>query len=232
MKRLIVSKTIFVKTICVFVLLLSLQVLNVLPASADQHQPTKILVLGDSLSAAYKLAESSGWVHILEEQLKNENYAAEVYNVSVSGATTATGKQLLPGALAQFNPDLVILELGANDGLQGKPIDYIGANLSNLIITVKNAGADVLLLGVRLPPNRGKRYIEPFYQQYSQLSSRYETGLVPFFLDGVAGNTALMMADGLHPNAEGQKVIAELMYPHLKSYLDNRHFPHLEGTEK
>ena len=227
MKKLIVSKT-----ICVFVLLLSLQVLNTLPASADQHQPTRILVLGDSLSAAYKLAESSGWVHLLKQQLKSENYAIEVYNASVSGATTATGKQLLPGALERFNPDLVILELGANDGLQGKPIDYITANLSNLIITAKNAAADVLLLGVRLPPNQGKRYIEPFFQQYFQLSSQYETGLVPFFLDGGAGNTALMMADGLHPNTEGQKVIAELMYPYLKFYLDNRRFPDSETVEK
>jgi len=206
--------------------------LNVLQVRADQHQPIKILVLGDSLSAAYKLAESSGWVYQLEQQLKNENYALKIYNASVSGATTAAGKQILPDALNRFKPDLVILELGANDGLQGKPVAYISANLSHLITTSQKADADVLLLGVRLPPNRGKRYTEPFFQQYAQLSSRYQTGLVPFFLDGVAGNEAFMMADRLHPNAKGQRVIADLMYPYLKSYMDTQHFSSLKTVKE
>lgn len=213
------KKLIALRIVCALILLLNLS-----QVWADRHRPTKILVLGDSLSAAYKMVESAGWVYRLKQRLTSEDYTLTIDNASVSGATTAAGKQLLPGALERFKPDLVILELGANDGLQGKPITYISTNLGDLIATSQQAEADVLLLGVRLPPNRGKRYTEPFFQQYKQLSSQYRTGLVPFFLEGVAGNRALMMEDGLHPNAEGQKVIADLIYPYLKSYLDSGHF--------
>ena len=178
--------------------------------------PVRILVLGDSLSAAYKLPKEKGWVHIMTERFNNMGTPVQVVNASVSGITTAGGLQILPNALKQNEPQIVVIELGANDGLQGKPVPYITKNLTRLINLAQNDGAEVLLLGVRLPPNRGSRYAEPFFNQYSELSKQFDTALVPFFLEGVAGTTEFMMSDGLHPNAAGQPKVADNVMPALK----------------
>ena len=178
-----------------------------------------VLVLGDSLSAAYKLSASQGWVSILASQLAAHDDVM-IHNASVSGMTTSTGLQMLPGALKQYQPQFVVIELGANDGLQGKPVPFIRKNLSELITLAKQADAKVLLLAVRLPPNRGSRYTEPFFNMYQALAAEHNVALVPFFLDGVAGHPELMQSDALHPNAEGQKHIAAALLESFKRLLE------------
>lgn len=201
------------------IFLLSSQAYSQPEPSLDAFPVTKILVVGDSLSAAYKLAEDQGWVHLMAERLKQKKPAVTVVNASVSGATTAGGLQLLPTALKDHQPDLVILELGANDGLQGKPVPYIRRNLQKLIKTSLDSGAKVVLVGIKLPPNFGSRYTEPFYAQYAQLAEEFELARVPFLLEGVAGDSDLMMSDGLHPNAKAQPKVLENVWPVVKNLL-------------
>ncbi len=185
----------------------------------DGSGPKKVLVLGDSLSAAYKLPAERGWVYLLQQRLRDQGAATQVVNASVSGATTAAGLQILPGALATHSPDVVLIELGANDGLQGKPVPYIRKNLQQLITLAQATGAKVVLLGVRLPPNFGARYTEPFFAQYAALAVQNNLTLVPFILKGVAGQSGLMMEDGLHPNAEGQLHVLENVWAELAPIL-------------
>ncbi len=185
----------------------------------DAKISKKILVMGDSLSAAYKLPVEDGWVYHLQARLQQQEWDVEVVNASVSGATTAAGLQILPDALLVHKPDIVILELGANDGLQGKPIPYITKNLSKLIETVKAGGAKILIVGIKLPPNFGRRYTQPFFAQYEALSQTYQLPLVPFLLEGVAGDRELMQNDGLHPTAEGQPLVLENVWPVLQTLL-------------
>ena len=206
---------------CLIVVLLLLSVS--VPARANQSKPVSeentILVMGDSLSAAYRLPVEFGWVAMLENQLIEEGYPVSLKNVSVSGATTAAGLKILPSAIEEHQPEFVVLALGANDGLQGKPLPYIRSNLAKLIQISKNSNAKVLLLGVRIPPNYGSAYAEPFFSQYRELSEEHQIQLVPFFLDGAAGKTELMMDDGKHPNAEGQKIVLQNVLPSVKALL-------------
>lgn len=188
-------------------------------ASASGSTSSTILVVGDSLSAAYNIPRESGWVSLLRDQLQKVAPGATVVNGSVSGATTAAGLEVLPEYLHEHKPNLVILELGANDGLQGKPINYIRANLTRLIQLSLDADAQVILVGVRLPPNYGIHYTEPFFNQYAQLAHTYELGYVPFILDGVAGNDGLMQEDGLHPVAEAQPLILDNVWPAVAAIL-------------
>ena len=183
-----------------------------------------LLVLGDSLSAAYRMAEQDGWVNLLAERLasntssdKEKSYT--VVNGSISGATTAAGIRSLPLLLERHSPDIVILELGANDGLQGKPIRYITKNLSILLKKIKQAGAKSLVVGVHLPPNYGRGYTEPFFEQFKGLSKKYDSGYVPFLLDGVAQHKDLMMSDGLHPKPEAQMRVLNNVWPVLQTLL-------------
>lgn len=175
-----------------------------------------LLVLGDSLSAAYNIAPESGWVTLLQQRLRDNGNNISVINGSVSGATTAAGLQSLPAMLKRHQPDYMILELGANDGLQGKPVPYIKQNLTQLIKIANSADVKLLLVGIRLPPNFGTRYTEPFYNQYAELASQYHLDYLPFLLDGVAGNDSLMQEDGLHPNADAQPKILENIWPRIK----------------
>ncbi|VUD53853.1 Esterase TesA [Thalassocella blandensis] len=179
-----------------------------------------LLVIGDSLSAAYKLPAKQGWVHLLEQRLQ-QNYddQFQVVNASISGATTAAAIQLLSQSLTKYTPSIVILELGGNDGLQGKPVTYITENLRTLVHMSKGAGAQVLLVGVRMPPNFGSRYADPFFKQYARLAEQESLALVPFILDGVAGHEDLMLSDGLHPSAPGQEVVLENVWKELKPLL-------------
>lgn len=184
-------------------------------ADASANNRT-VLVIGDSLSAAYKLPAKQGWVHLLEQRLQaqhDENY--QVINASISGATTAAAIQLLQQSLTKYAPSIVILELGGNDGLQGKPVSYITENLRRLVHMSKEAGAQVLLVGVRMPPNFGSRYADPFFKQYAALAEEENLALVPFILDGVAGHADLMLSDGLHPSASGQLVVLENVWRQL-----------------
>lgn len=182
-----------------------------------------ILVVGDSLSAAYNLAEKEGWVHLLNQRLGGSEDPVlsryRVVNASVGGATSSAALQRLPALLAAHTPDIVILEIGGNDGLQGKPVPYITRNLEQLIVLSRQAGAQVLLTGIRLPPNFGQRYTDPFFNQYAQLAEKYQLPLVPFLLEGVAGNDALMQQDRIHPTAEAQSRILDNVWPILQKLL-------------
>lgn len=204
-----------------FILFFSLTYEKTTYAEAEQSQPLsqsigRILILGDSLSAAYKLPKSQGWVALLQQHLQSQSINIHVENASVSGSTTAAALQRLDLLLKTHKPTLVILELGANDGLQGKPLTYIQKNLEQLIQNILSSNAKILLLGVHLPPNLGKRYTEPFFNQYKTLADKYQLGLAPFMLEGVATHPELMLSDGLHPNAEGQKKVFTHLWPSLE----------------
>jgi acyl-CoA thioesterase I len=178
-------------------------------------QPRTVLVFGDSLSAAYNLAVEQGWVALLERRLQSKGYGYHTVNASISGETTSGGLQRLPRALRLHHPGIVILELGANDGLRGLPLDETRANLARMIELSQRAGAKVLLIGIRLPPNYGPRYGSSFAMMYGELAERFHLPLVPFLLAKVALNPELMQSDGLHPNAAGEPPVLETVWPYL-----------------
>jgi acyl-CoA thioesterase-1 len=181
--------------------------------------PKRVLVMGDSLSAAYRLREDQGWVALMAQRVAEQNLSLDIVNASVSGATTAAGLRILPARLAEIKPDLVMLELGANDALQGKPLAYIRKNLESLIELSLSHNAKVLVIAVRIPPNYGSAYAEPFYQQYKTLADKHSVFYAPFMLDGVADNPELMMDDGKHPIAEAQALVLDNIWPHfLRAY--------------
>ncbi|MBP5099743.1 MULTISPECIES: arylesterase [Pseudomonas] len=178
-----------------------------------------VLIVGDSISAAFGLDTRQGWVALLEKRLKDQGFTDRVVNASVSGDTSAGGQARLPALLAEHKPEVVILELGGNDGLRGQPPRQLQQNLASMIDSSQAQGAKVLLLGMQLPPNYGVRYTQAFSQVYSQLASEKKVALVPFFLDGVGGHPELMQADGLHPAAAAQGKLLENVWPTLKPLL-------------
>ncbi|MFT6464922.1 arylesterase [Halopseudomonas sp.] len=188
----------------------------VLPASAQG-----ILIVGDSISAAFGLEIDQGWTALLEERLEEEGADIEVMNASVSGDTTAGGLARLPRLLEQHNPDLVVIELGGNDGLRGMPPTNMQQNLSAMVEQSQEAGAEVLLLGMRIPPNYGVRYTQAFEQVFADISEKYDVALLPFVLDGIAGEAdqSLMQSDGIHPTAEGQPLILDNVWPYIETRL-------------
>ncbi|ASE22300.1 arylesterase [Pseudomonas protegens] len=178
-----------------------------------------VLIVGDSISAAFGLDTRQGWVALLEKRLKDQGFNDRVVNASVSGDTSAGGQARLPALLAEHKPEVVILELGGNDGLRGQPPRQLQQNLASMIDSSQAQGAKVLLLGMQLPPNYGVRYTQAFSQVYSELASEKKVALVPFFLDGVGGHPELMQADGLHPAAAAQGKLLENVWPTLKPLL-------------
>lgn len=188
--------------------------------SAHPLRAETLVVLGDSLSAGYGLAREDSWVAKLEAKLAEVAPGITVVNASISGATTSAGLQRLPALLKEHQPDWLLLELGANDGLQGKPLPLISANLERLIDTAQASGAEVVLFGMRLPPNLGRRYTEPFTEMFSELARQYDLAYVPFLLQDVAGQADLMQADGLHPNAAAAELIFQNVWPVLRPVLD------------
>jgi len=180
-----------------------------------------ILVFGDSLSAAYGIRPEQGWVPLLAQRLHAQGYGYQVVNASVSGETSSGGLERLPRALQLHTPDIVILELGANDGLRGLPVSAMRANLARMVELSRAAGARVLLVGIRIPPNYGPRYTEEFARVFPELAQQYHLPLLPFLLDKVALNAALMQEDGLHPNPAGEPPILDTLWPYLKPLLTN-----------
>lgn len=180
--------------------------------------PTKttILVWGDSLSAAYGIPVEKGWVNLLQEKL-GENFV--VANASISGETTSGGLNRLGESLPAIKPHYVIIELGANDGLQGKSTKEMHDNLEQMIKLALDAPAKVILIGIHLPPNYGASYNEKFDQVYKDLAEKYQLTFIPFLLDGIATDFSLMHADGLHPTAEAQPKILENLWPVLEPVL-------------
>lgn len=186
--------------------------------SNAQEKPT-ILVLGDSLSAGYNIEVEQGWVELLNQKLKQEGYPHTVINGSISGDTTTQGLLRLPTLLEQHEPEIVIIELGGNDAIRGTSPTLIKRNLGQLIDTSKRSGAEVLLLGIQIPPNYGQRYAQAFFDNYAQLANEKKVKLVPFFLEKVGGNDQLMQEDGIHPNAKAQPFLLENVYTSLKNIL-------------
>ena len=179
-----------------------------------------ILVFGDSVSAGYGLAHvERGWVALLQTRLKDQEYGYQVVNASVSGETTAGGLARLPRALSLHRPKIVILELGGNDGLRALPIAQMRANLGAMADLAAAAGAKVLLLGMRMPPNYGPDFTEQFRVSYSDLARDKKLPLVPFLLNDIALLPALMQADGIHPNEQGQPKLLDNVWPALKPLL-------------
>ncbi len=196
-----------------------LVVLMVAAFSARAETPV-ILVFGDSISAGYGLAHvDQGWVELLRTKLKDEGYGYQVVNASVSGETTAGGLARLPRALAQHRPQIAILELGGNDGLRALPVAQMRTNLDQMVDLSAAAGARVLLLGMRIPPNYGPQYTEQFRQVFVDVARDKKAASVPFLLTDIALSPNLMQADGVHPNELGQPKLLENVWPALKPLL-------------
>ena len=176
-------------------------------------------MLGDSLSAAYGIRLEQGWVALLQGRLKDKGYGHRVINASSSGETTGGALARLPRALERHRPAIVIIELGGNDGLRGLPLADVRANFESLIRLSREAGAKVLLVGMRIPPNYGPAYTQGFHELYGELARKHQLPLVPFFLDGIALDDSLMLEDGLHPNAAAQPKLLDLVWPQLKPLL-------------
>lgn len=188
-------------------------------ASVSQANSPVILVIGDSLSAAYGIDQEDGWIALLQNRLKEQGYPHTVINASISGDTTYGGLNRLPAAIERHAPAVVLLELGGNDGLRGFNFNQTHSNLSRMIKLGREAGSQVLLLGMMMPPNFGKAFSERFLQLYKELAVSESVPLVPFFLEGVADRPELMQQDGIHPLAEGQSRMLDNVWPYLKPLL-------------
>jgi acyl-CoA thioesterase-1 len=185
-------------------------------AVASDHT---ILVLGDSLSAALGIRPEQGWVALLAQRLQAQGYGYQIVNASVSGETTSGGLERLPRALQLHQPGTVILELGANDGLRGLPVSETRENLAHMVRLSQAAGARVLLVGMRIPPNYGPRYTEAFARMFPELANQYHLPLVPFLLEKVALDPTRLQQDGMHPNARGEPPVLDTLWPYLKPLL-------------
>jgi len=179
-------------------------------------------VLGDSISSGFGVPQDKLWVNLLNKRLHTPYYHYNLVNASISGETTQGGLTRISGLLDKYSPAIVILELGGNDGLQGLPLALMKDNLNRIIKTVLLRDSQVLLLGMRLPPNYGKFFTKQFHQIYIDLAKKHKIGLVPFLLEGFAKNPELMQADGIHPRAEAQRAILINVWPHLRPMLPRK----------
>jgi acyl-CoA thioesterase-1 len=186
------------------------------PVMASQNT---LLVVGDSLSAAYGVPSETAWVQLLRDRLEDQGADWQVVNASISGETTDGGLRRLPGLLEKHEPDVVVIELGGNDGLRGFPPHVIESNLAGMIEHVKKADAIPLLVGMQMPPNYGQRYTSAFTGVYQSLSDRYDAVLVPFFLEGIYDQDRMMQGDGIHPTEEAQPLLLENIWPRLEPLL-------------
>jgi len=203
-----------------FLLPALLGLLLALPGTAAADDRPVILVLGDSLSAGYGLRPGEGWVSLLERRLDAQGYGHRVVNASVSGETTVGGLERLPRALKLHRPTVVIVELGANDGLRGLPVAELESNLASIVEQGRAAGARVVLTGIRIPTNYGTRYTDEFFAVYARLADRYGLALVPFFLEAVALREEMFQDDGIHPGPEAQPVLLDNVWPALEPLLE------------
>lgn len=183
------------------------------------EQKPLILVLGDSLSSGYGIDADKSWVSLLGQRLMEKSFRYQLINASISGNTTINGLNQLGALLQQYKPDIVIIELGGNDGLRGLSLQSMQRNLSEMISLSHQSNARVALAGIKIPPNYGKRYTEAFYNVYTQLAKQHSVTLIPFLLDDVGDNSQLMQSDGLHPTAKAQIIILENVWPYLLELL-------------
>jgi acyl-CoA thioesterase-1 len=178
-----------------------------------------VLILGDSLSAGYGIEVDQSWTALLQSRLREQGYEHRVVNASISGETTEGGAERIGPALDNFSPELVVLELGGNDGLRGFPPQRTRANLEKIITTSKAAGADVVLLGIRIPSNYGPRYTQAFENVFRETAETLDVLWIEFFMDGIALDEELMQADGIHPNAKAQPILLDNAWPIIREAL-------------
>jgi acyl-CoA thioesterase-1 len=189
------------------------------PALGSGTPGQTVLVLGDSISAAYGMSLEEGWVALLARQLRGSHPDYQVVNASISGETSAGAASRLGQLLSQHQPAVVVVELGGNDGLRGYPIKRLRENLLDIATQAETSGARVLLLGMEIPPNYGSRYTLQFRDSYSRVADQTGSALVPFMLEGIATQPALMQADGIHPKPEAQGLLLENVWPSLEPLL-------------
>lgn len=194
-------------------------VMSVAPFSAWAE--TKILILGDSLSAAYGLKQQQGWVKLLQNAYKDTNQPITLINASISGETTGGALRRLPQLLKQHTPSHVLIELGGNDGLRGFPINRLQQNLTSLIETSQKTGAEVAIMQIRIPPNYGARYLNLFTTSFEKAAKQHHVYLMPFFLDTIATDKKLMQNDNIHPNLAAQPLLKDIMKAQIKQWFDN-----------
>jgi len=197
-------------------LLLALSLFSLLSLTPSTAYADTILVMGDSLSAGYGIDPQAGWVNLLKQRLDDEH---DVINASITGETTSGGSARLPDILRQYHPDIVLLELGGNDGLRGLSPQQMQVNLSKMIERSQKAGAEVVLLGIEVPPNYGPAYSDAFRGVFTQLAKEYQVPLLPFLLEGVDLDN-MLQSDGIHPTAEAQPIILDNVWPKLKPLLE------------
>jgi acyl-CoA thioesterase I len=200
---------------------MTLSVLSLLLPVASQAAAAKpiILVVGDSLSAGYGVAVDATWVALLERRLTQEGYGYRVVNASISGDTTGGALNRLPRALELHRPAIVILELGGNDGLRGLPLKQVRTNFEAMLTRVRSAGAQPVLIGMRMPTNYGPAYADGFHALYGELAKKYDAPLLDFFLDKVALEPKLMQDDGIHPTTQAQPILLDNVWPVIKPVL-------------
>jgi len=204
------------KTVFYFALLGHLFLILLTNTYAEETKSMRLLVWGDSLSAAYGIPVEQGWVNLLQKQLGKQ---VKMMNASISGETTEGGVTRLPDALEQYKPDVMLLELGANDGLRGMRTEMMHKNLKKMIQMAQKKQIIVVLLGIKIPPNYGVGYITQFEKVFADLAQQYSLDFVPFILEGIAMDYSLMQADGLHPNAKAQPVLLKNIMPALENIL-------------
>ncbi|WHI45987.1 arylesterase [Microbulbifer sp. JMSA004] len=202
-----------------FGLVLMLSVPNL---ALSANKPGTLLVLGDSISAAYGIDEELGWVNLLQERLQEKGRPVKVVNASISGETSAGGLTRLPRLMEEHNPQWLIVELGGNDGLRGYPPQSLQRNLQQMVKLAKDSGAEVLLLGMRIPPNYGRAYTEAFAAVFPKVAKAEEVALVPFLLETVALEQGAMQSDGIHPTAKAQPALLDHVWPCVKSLLGEK----------
>ena len=210
--------------LCFIVTLCSANISAKEPQATSQNiQSNKLLILGDSLSAGFMLNQGDEWPALLQSKLDSSQSKIFVVNASISGETSLGGVSRIKPLLEQHNPRWLILELGANDGLQGKSIKSMHYNLSEIIHIAQQQNTQVILLGMHIPPNYGKRYSQSFHQVFSSLSEEFKITFHPFFLEGIAGKPKLNLADGIHPTAEAQSLVLNNIWTILKPILLTNH---------
>lgn len=201
----------------------ALTALLLLGGAASVHSaPKTVLVVGDSLSAEYGLSRGAGWVALAEQRMRDQKLDAAIVNASVSGETTSGGRTRLPALLDKYHPAVIVIELGANDGLRGLPVAAAESNLRAMTAAAREAHASVLLVGMRMPPNYGRDYADQFFAMYGTLSKELKTPLVPFMLEGVAEQPQLFQADRLHPLAAAHPAILANIWPSLQKMIKQK----------
>ena len=202
-------------------MLMIILLLGWLSPLAANEKIDKIMVFGDSLSAAYGIEYSKGWVTLLQQRLESENLDVDVVNASISGNTSGNGLNRIKKDLAEHQPDLLVLELGGNDGLRGHPPMRLESNLAAMIEICQSQGVQVILVAMRLPPSYGRRYTEAFADVYPRLAEKYEVPLVKEFIDNIGVESDLMQSDGIHPNEKGQPLLLDNVWPAIEKLLRN-----------